>query len=218
MVRLTYYIFAVLLITSLVWFGTPQSVVLGSDSGALFAGSGTSDGGAGQAWTSPENVTADDGSYATNSPSAVTGVENLQATDFGFEIPAGATIDGIELATEMKDSANGNFNVARLVKDGATPVGDDKAPDVEVPATDTVYTLGDASDLWAESWTADEINASTFGSTFDFTAGSFFGLSVDYVTITVYYTEAPPEDPDVAGAGAIRTGGVQVRTGHLQVR
>lgn len=55
------------------------------------------------------------------------------------------------------------------------------------PDTDTYLTYGSASDLWGTTWTATEINSSTFGMEFQADALNSIA-SIDHVRMTVYYS------------------------------
>ena len=57
------------------------------------------------AWTNPMNATTSDNVYATIS--CPTGISHyLKATNFGFSIPTGATINGIVVEIERKQSGS----------------------------------------------------------------------------------------------------------------
>jgi hypothetical protein len=59
------------------------------------------------AWTNPTNAGASDNSYATIGTSGRCGVftgHYLKATNFGFSIPVGATITGILVEIERKQT------------------------------------------------------------------------------------------------------------------
>lgn len=117
-------------------------------------------------------------------------------TNYGFSIPTGATIDGIEVEVERHSLADsgGDFGVdlsVRLVK-GGTFTGDDKADTTtHWPTTDAYKTYGGATDLWGETWTAADINSTGFGFGFSGVNNSptFNRLFGDHARITVYYTE-----------------------------
>ncbi len=147
-------------------------------------------------WQDPMNAVASDDVYAEvafGSPS-----ELLRATDFGFSIPAGATIDGIELIFE--GFGVGLFgggavdNLIRVIKNGAY-VGTNLA-NAAWAGADFVRTFGGPADLLGEAWTPADINSANFG--WGIAAASLgFGTfaEVDHMQITVHYTEAPPPPP-----------------------
>jgi hypothetical protein len=129
--------------------------------------------------------------------------EYLQATNFGFNIPATAIICGV--AVEAEKSATGIGTVlgiglsyvtdysVRLVRNG-TVVGNNKATATHWSGTETYHSYGGASDIWGVAWTPADINANNFGIAF---STSINGLAmlipnvrIDHIRITVYYNVA----------------------------
>ena len=113
-------------------------------------------------------------------------------TSFGFsssDIPAGATIVGVEvqfarylLASGLSDSG------IYLMKNGST-IGDNKASADLWETSLTTKTYGGSTDLWGATLTRDDILNSTFG----FQAASMqaavkYTVYVDGVKMKVYYT------------------------------
>lgn len=148
------------------------------------------------AWNDIGNAGASDDAFAT----AVTDVsghktETHWQRNFGFSIPSGASIDGIEVAIERKSSHNTDVNnvmdeTVRLLKAGS-PIGDDKASGTRWPQTESAANYGNATDLWGTTWTPGDINDPLFGMYFRVqfaTTGGSITASVDHVTITVHYT------------------------------
>jgi hypothetical protein len=91
----------------------------------------------------------------------------LVATQLATPIPSDATVTGITIYIERKASKNtgGVFvddNRVRLVK-GGTIQATDKASASVWPTTDTATSYGGSSDLWSDTWSASDINASNFG-------------------------------------------------------
>jgi prepilin-type N-terminal cleavage/methylation domain-containing protein len=134
------------------------------------------------AWSNPGNAMSSDNVYAT----VVLAAENshrLKATDFGFSIPAGATIKGI--ITEMKAktlSGNVSFGYGR-VKNGITGgVGG-----AGFSTTENYISLGSSSYLWNTTWTPSDINNSGFGFYVYTNNLSTDTVYIDHIRITVYY-------------------------------
>ncbi len=155
----------------------------------------TNQGGIGtRPWSNTGNAISSNNSYASV---AVDGQTSnwLRCLNYGFAIPAGATIVGIELRVERKSNrtANGGSDDAgvRLVKGGAIQPTDYET-DTNYTTTDAVATYGSPSDLWGNTWTPAEINAANFGATFAATkpsgAGASHTVTVDHMEISVYYT------------------------------
>jgi hypothetical protein len=146
------------------------------------------------AWSNPGNAAASDGSYATAViGAAVTPSEYLKVTNFGFAIPAGATIDGITVAVERSSSQANRVNdsAVRIVK-GGTIGSTDKGSATNWPTSDASVNYGGVSDLWGETWAYSDINASTFGMAISAasTGSGTRAARIDLITITVTYTEA----------------------------
>ena len=134
------------------------------------------------AWSNPDNAKASDDNYST-----VAGLSHyLKATNFGFAIPTGATINGILVEIEQKDfGSNGSENSIKIVKGGVIS-GDEKSTGANMPDADAYVSYGSSSDLWGLSWTMDDINLTTFGVVFS--VNGVTGVSIDHIRITVYYT------------------------------
>lgn len=139
--------------------------------------------------TNPSNVGSSDNSYATSVLLLGQITNYLKATNFGFAIPSDASIDGI--VVEIERSATVGVAVAdnsvKLVKGGSIG-GTDKASASNWPTSDAYASYGSATDLWGQTWTLADINASTFGvvvSAIDAIAAT---AQIDHVRITVYYT------------------------------
>jgi hypothetical protein len=168
------------------------NTLLFGQSQTQFAGFGATSGGAGTAWNNTNLIYTDN-----NNSASVDGTsEQLLSTNYGFNIPAGSIINGIELEIDRRTSAtNGTRtatdNVVRLIKNGNV-VGDNKANATNYGTGFAVITYGSPTDLWGTTWTADQINANNFGAAFSVTLnGGTQTVYVDFMRITVYYT-APP--------------------------
>ena len=146
-----------------------------------------------EVWSNPSNATASDDSRATCTIGTGSGTigEYLKCTNFGFSIPAGSTIDGITVEVEMSATQVNRVrdNAVRIVK-GGTIGSTDKASGTGWPTSDTYRTYGGAADLWGETWTVSDINASTFGFAISPTAtgAGTRDARVDHVRITIDYT------------------------------
>lgn len=147
------------------------------------------------AWTNPGNITANDGTYA------VAGVPNggtsqlLVGTDFDFAIPDGATINGIEVAIERKSGVGTalHIDLAITLYQAGAVAGDNKADTgTQWLTSDAVATYGGAADTWGLSLSAADVNDAGFGVAVrcDKNINGVGNASVDYLTMTVHYTEA----------------------------
>ena len=69
-----------------------------SVAGPTIAGTGADGGGVNTAWSNPGNITANDGAVASAPLSGFGIVTNeLLAKQFGFNIPAGATVSSVQV-------------------------------------------------------------------------------------------------------------------------
>jgi hypothetical protein len=172
-----------------------------SDTGWVSPGTVASDSTIGDfSWESPSNAKASDNSNAVANPAtsnAEYDSEYLKATNFGFSIPTGATIDGIEAEIEMTCSydfgAQPTENEIKIVKSNGSIGATNRATGAGIPAPEASVSYGGSSDLWGETWSVSDINDSDFGIVFSGTTYSDpfgQGLNVDHIQIKVYYTES----------------------------
>lgn len=153
-------------------------------------------------WTNPGNVTgAGDNSCATYNAKAQ---NQIVLYNYGFGIPAAATIDSIYVYVDGYGSsavANKRDFEAQLTKTGGTiniGIGD---LEENIRMTQAVacsgsdeYSIED-NGLWGTIWTYNEINASSFGIIIKDDDGGSDELGLDAVRITVVYTEAGGVSP-----------------------
>ena len=177
-----------------------------TNSGAKIARTATSTGTI--AWTNKDNILLEESTpaYATasfqgpafTSGNSVTGT--LQGTNFGFAIPQGATINGIQVSIKRfasTSTANNNVkdNSIRLIDKDGVVVGSNHAISATnwLTANTTIVTYGSATDNWGiNTWERTDINDSNFGISLSSTIYAQFSAtvtaSVDYMKITVFYT------------------------------
>jgi hypothetical protein len=160
--------------------------------------SAVSAGGTTMVWSNPTNVFASDDNKASltfNGSTATTAsnIASLNITGFGFNIPAGATIQYITAEIEMSRNGTGSSGEARtanvqLMKAGAA-TGTNKSTTTNLGTVDAYRSYG--GDLWGTTWTPAQINASNFGISIrpaGSTAATNRTITVDHVRITVAYT------------------------------
>jgi hypothetical protein len=158
------------------------------------------------AWNNLGNLYADDGSGCNVILSTGQLSDTLRIDGFGFAIPTGATVNGITVTMERYVGVGGNsdrLDYLQLTKTGLG-VGNDYADTLVDWSTPTpeVKSFGGVADLWGQSWTPAEINASTFGVRLRarcVTSGGSDTCVLDYVTITITYTLGD-SDPQVVAA------------------
>ena len=146
-------------------------------------------------WTTSTNVASSNNAYATASIAASGQSANLDSTGFGFTIPTGATITGIQVDIERKASATSSIEDydVYVLKGGSATGITDHASTTDWTTSDATRSYGNSSDLWGTTWTVTDINASNFGvrlKALNLTT-SAKTASVDWVQITVFYTPLP---------------------------
>ena len=154
----------------------------------ILAGTMADDGTGGSvSWTNPDNAKVSDGVYATVVLSSQ-GSHWLKATNFGFSIPSGATINGIIVEIEGKSvGPYCGFNSFLVKADGTiSTTGRESA----IPSTEAYISYGSSTDLWGETWDSTKINDVDFGVVSATPAFYNGTISIDHIRITVYYTEA----------------------------
>lgn len=126
----------------------------------------------GKAWVNPSNITTeDDTNFATRPDMGGSGYissDYLRGSNYGFTIPSGATILGIEVRINggnVDDSPPWYHDSVRVLK-ALAAVGDDKSTDALLgpSGNNNDYSFGGSSDLWGAAWTPAEINDSGFGA------------------------------------------------------
>ncbi len=146
--------------------------------------------------TNPDNMKVSDNTYA--SYDTVTNNISWYATNFGFSIPTGSTIDGILFEIERKSLYGGSItdSVVKVIKANGTAGSTSKHTGTSWASSDQYDSFGGAADLWSETWTAEDINDADFGVFFA-SFGYEESMRIDHIRCTVYYT---------AGGGSANTG------------
>jgi hypothetical protein len=130
--------------------------------------------------------------------------DNIITSNYGFTIPAGATILGIEAQVVRQTSLVTISNITdyevRLLKAGV-PVGFNQANQVgtwpELPGETAGVYGGTTTDLWASTWTPADINDPGFGLLFSAQRINVPGALdqnafVNSIQLRIYYSDALP--------------------------
>jgi len=144
---------------------------------------------AGPSVTTPANAYTSDDTYAVFPDTA----EHDYKT-FNFTIPAGATIEGIEVRVEWHTTGatDTGFLTLRLLDDLGFQVGGSKTTPTIGGTTDVTHILGGLSDTWGASLTRSIVNDVDFGVSILYTktaGGGGNNAYLDNVDIKVHYTE-----------------------------
>jgi len=152
-----------------------------------------------QAWTNPNNVTVDDTSTAAWF--SEDGVSlGLAATNFDFSsIPAGATIDGIEVRVGDYDSPSTSalgWSECRLILADDSDGTENKEAELIDPPGASTDEVGGYDDLWSEGTiTRADVQDSDWGFFLGGTpSGHDRSIVIDFMQMRVFYTEAEGEE------------------------
>jgi len=184
--------------------------------------SGTCNGSTVFCWTSPGNVTTNDGVFAQVALGSSAPSNELQGTNFGFAIPAGSTINGITVEIFKKaisgfgSPTDADVTILKAGVATGTNLGHLGAANNWLSAGG-IDTYGGSSTLWGATWTPADINAANFGvqiSCTEWTGGGSATAGVDFIRITITYT--PPAPPPTGGKHRVIE--TQVRDGRTELR
>lgn len=166
-----------------------------SDTGWKSPGTVVDDSSVGEySWSNPSNAKASDDNYATaySDPSAGDS-HYLKATNFGFSIPSGSTIDGILVRIERRCPQTKDViydKYVKIIKSNGSIGSTNKALATSWGTTDSYFEYGSSSDKWGETWTYLDINDTDFGVALSVSMDSGVDAYVDHIQIKVYYTES----------------------------
>ena len=149
------------------------------------------------AWSNPSNASASDNIYATAACNSLLTTRYLNAQNFSFAIPEGATINGIVVEVEKKTSTGTDTTDSRMrIIKGGSVGSTDKASGSAWSTSEAYTSYGSSSDLWGTTWAATDINASNFGALIAVRCSNIMPrtASIDHIRITVYYTAASEND------------------------
>ena len=155
----------------------------------------TINGGDSIAWLTIDNIFTSNDVYASNLLEPLRATFSLEATNFSLNVPADATIDGIEVTIERRNFFNPDIGIdqfVRLMKSVPTQVGDNLSSLILWSVPDAVITYGDSTELWGTTWTPAEVNSSGFGVALSVVHGAKVdqGMLVDHFQIKVYFSIA----------------------------
>jgi len=141
----------------------------------------------GLAVTATKLATKDDDRATTNN----TTFEAAEISDFTFNIPASATINGIEVSAQFRNSAapTSTLQLSLSHNDGTNYTA--TKSNTVAGTTDTDKTYGSSADTWGRSWTDAEFANGAFRLKLEGKTSNVIGyMQLDYLAVKVYYTEA----------------------------
>lgn len=161
-----------------------------------------------RSWSDLTYIGADDSNYAYAESGFMGNQYTMYAlaTNFGFSIPAGATIDGIEYSAEAYGTGGGaNWYSFKSVKGGT--IGGNELSDNSFLGIEETKSFGGSSNLCGQTWAAEDVNNSGFGGSLAiFFMSSMSYAYLNYISATVYYTPATPSSPVAAFSATPLTG------------
>ena len=171
-------------------------------------------------WTNPSNVQSADGSYTT---CLITGSNkptyNLDAKNWGFvtgaganQIPAGATINGIEVEVKMRKTNVGSIRdlTIQMLKAGIA-TGSNKARGATLwPTTAAYVKFGSSVDLWGATWVGTDLINAGFGVrvTAKNRGNKDAQAEIDHIKITIYFNQTLFYSKSTGNLSALATWGI----------
>ena len=146
-------------------------------------------------WDFPANAASNNGLFAEANLGQNNISHYLRATNFGFTIPGGSSIDGIlvEILRQEDDSLDNIFDYrVRIVKGGTVGSTDQSSTTEWGTNVSTYISYGSSTDRWGETWNPSDINASLFGVALSARTVNgllFSGAQVDHIRVTISYTQ-----------------------------
>lgn len=187
------------------------------NAGPLSPGTGSGTGG----WAGSSAIA---GSVTLSSSTPSGGSYSL--SNFGFNIPATATIQGIKVIAYRSGSfectkggaPNITDNGVYLTKVAGVAGGGDHSNGTDWISHPGATTYGSSSDLWGRSWMPSDINSSGFGFNIDAKYGGSnlcqAIADINSVTITVYYVFLGPP-PSWSGVANVTSCGSSFATASV---
>lgn len=173
--------------------------------GPFFCGTGASDATVGAiAWANPTRITAEDASSADALLGGGQLSQYIVGSNYGFSIPVGATMVGVQVDAKMQSQGGGSPAAAaestiKLGTAAGTFVGNNKSTSAFLPPAALTYvTYGGPTDMWGlttATLTVALINSANFRCGISITNTN--GLAsvdplIDAMRMTVFYTPAGP--------------------------
>jgi hypothetical protein len=158
-----------------------------------------------------DGAVADDRDSGTNAALSCTdtGKDRHRYYNYGFTIPGGVTVNGIEVRLEVEmDNATGYICIQLSWDAGVTWTAPKQTPNLS--GSPAVYTLGAAADTWGRTWSTPDFGNSTFRvRVIDVANGASARFRLDWVGAQAHYTLAPPDStgPLTSGVAAADAGG-----------
>ncbi len=141
--------------------------------------------GSNTAWVNPANAITTGAAFATNT--SVVPSKNLLVSFASLGVPTGANITGVVVSFKAKYSGTGVVSMNVQLQNMNSVLG----TLIAVPLSSALasYSKGSSAYLWGTTYTAAQLNSGGFGVALqEVNSGGTATVSVNSVTITVYYT------------------------------
>lgn len=140
-------------------------------------------------WIDPGNVVDTDGKMATATLDSAAESQELRLTGFGFQLPPGAQIKGIEIDLRRQAIGTVYDGGVTLLVEGQTPLVKYYQPTWPTKIVG-VHAYGALGELWNTNITAADINKPSFGTSIWVKrdpAGAASTAHIDSVLLYVFY-------------------------------
>ncbi len=146
-------------------------------------------------WWTTDNITSEGSPYSNVTLSFGETSHYIQAKNYGFSVPDGATINGVTVQVNRKWSANTlslgvRDSTVKLIKAWSIIGNNKAATGTTWGTTFNTVTYGWSSDLWGTTLTPADINNGNFWVAFSVTTNAILDrtATIDSIKIIVNYT------------------------------
>ena len=163
---------------------------------------------------SDSNGEAEDRDSGTNTTVSCsnTGKDRHRFYNYGFSVPAGSTINGIQVRVDARLDAAGGYICAELSSDGGLTWTASKQT-AGLTSSFTTNDIGGAADTWGRTWSAADFSNANFRLRLTSVANNTSArFRLDWVSAQVHYSE-PGSDvtgPSTSNVAAVDAGGGSV--------
>jgi hypothetical protein len=143
-------------------------------------------------FTDPDNAFSNNDEYATvETTDGAAMSEVYTAYDIDDDVPDDATIEGIAVRVDwfVNETGAGSEVQVELSWDGGTHWTSAKTDTSASTDEDNTVTLGGSDQLWGRDWDPDELTNASFQVKVTFDSDETRTFSLDWIPVTVYYTE-----------------------------
>ena len=167
--------------------------------------------------TTPANAHTDDTLNAvdtdsgtnTNTGCTNTGKDRHRFYNYGFTIPSGATINGIEVRLDARvDSTTGAPKICIQLSWNGGATWTTAKQTATLGTAMATFTLGTATDTWGRTWSLSEFSDTNFRvRVIDVASNTARDFTLDWVAVRVHYAGGAPTAPTITST-PVTTGSV----------